>query len=115
MLGIPAGVKYDHFKGGRTNRHLAVIIPVEGYHTIIGKNAWKYNLPADIDAYNTTTDNATASKRAIKEAEWKRKLIALRKFNSACSGAEDLIIYGVGEYSVVAINHKYVGYRGVIL
>ena len=29
IVGIVAGVKSNHFKGGSTNGHLAVIIPIE--------------------------------------------------------------------------------------
>ena len=53
------GVKSYHFEEGRTNGQLAVIIPKEEYHTIIGNNMWTYNPPVNIDAYNPTTENAT--------------------------------------------------------
>ena len=52
--------------------------------------------------------------QAVKEAEWKRKRIALKTFKSACAGAKDLIIYGVGEDAVVVIKKQYVGYRDMI-
>ena len=55
------GVKSDHFKGGCTNGHLAVIIPVEEYRTITGDNAWMYDTPFDINAYNPTAANAPAA------------------------------------------------------
>ena len=38
------------------------------------------------------------------------QLTTLKTFNCACAGAKDLIIYGVGEDSVVTINQQYVGY-----
>ena len=113
MLGIPAGVKYDHFKGGRTNRHLAVIIPMEEYCTIIDDKVWTYNPPIDIGAYDPTTSNAIAAVRAVKGEERKRKLASLETFNGTFEGAKDLIIYGVGEDSVVEINQRYVVYGGV--
>ena len=66
---ILGGVKHNHCKEGCINGHLAVIIPKEEYCTIIGNNAWTYNPPANIDAYNFTALNATTSVQAVKEAE----------------------------------------------
>ena len=68
-MGILVRVKSDHFKEGRTNGHLSIIFPVDDYHTIIGKNAWMYNQPININAYNPTAANATAAVRTVKEAE----------------------------------------------
>ena len=87
------GVKSGHFKEGRTNGHLAVIIPVEEYCTIIGDNTWMYDPPDNINAYNHTTSNATAAVLAVKEAELNRKLTSPEILNGACKGANDLIIY----------------------
>ena len=91
------GVNPNHFKEVHTNGHLAIIIPVEEYLTIIGKNVCIYDPPVNINAYNPTAANATAVVRVVKEAEWKRKLTALKNFNGSCAGLKDLIIYGVGE------------------
>ena len=110
---ILVGVKSDHLKERHTNGHLAVIIPVEYYCAVIGNNSWIYNPPIDINAYNPTASNVTASAQAVKEAEWKRKPTALKTFNGACARAKDLIIYGVGEDSVVTIKQLYIGYGGV--
>ena len=66
---ILVSIKSYHFKEGRTNRHLSVIIPMEEYCTIIGNNTWMYDPPVDINAYNPTTNNATAAVQVIKEAE----------------------------------------------
>ena len=87
------GVNSDHFKEGRTNGHLAIVIHVEEYHIIIVKNACKYNPPVEIDAYYSTAANEIAAVRAVKEAEWKRKLTSIETFNGACAGVNDLIIY----------------------
>ena len=62
------GVKSDQFEEGRTNEHLAVIIPVEEYHTIIRNNAWTYNPSVNIEAYDPTTANATVAVLSVKEA-----------------------------------------------
>ena len=113
ISAILVDVKSDHFKEVRINGHLSVIIPVEEYRTIIGDNAWTYNPPVDIDAYNPTSYNAIAAVRAVKGEERKRKLASLETFNGTFEGAKDLIIYGVGEYSVVEINQQYVVYGGV--
>ena len=91
------GVNPNHFKEVHTNGHLAIIIPVEDYLTIIGKNVFIYDPPVKIAAHDPTVANSTAVVRVVKEAEWKRKLNALKKFNEYCAGAKDLIIYGVGE------------------
>ena len=72
-----------------------------------------YDPPVDINYYNPTAANATSAVQAVEEAEWKRKLTALEKFNDACAGAKDLIIYRVGEDAVVKIKQVYVGYRGM--
>ena len=107
------GVKSDHFKEGRTNGNLYVIIPVEEYCTIIGDDVWMYDPPFDLNTYYPTAANATEAVQADKEAEWNRKITALETFNIACVGAKDLVIYGVGEDAVVAIKQQYVGYGGV--
>ena len=86
------GVNTNQFKEGRTNGHLDVIIPVEDYCTIIGNNMCTYNPPVDIYAYDPAANNSTAAVLAVKEAEWKRKLTALEKFNGACVGAKEIII-----------------------
>ena len=79
------GVKSNHFKKGRTNGHLSVIIPVEEYHTIIGDNAWAYDPPVNINAYDLNAADVTSVVQAVKEAEWKRKLISFETLNSACA------------------------------
>ena len=104
------GIKSYHFKEGRTNVQITVIIPVEEYCTIMGDNTWMYNPPVNIDTYNPTSANATSAQRAVEEAEWKRKITALETFNGACEGAKDLIIYGVGEDSVIVNKQQYVIY-----
>ena len=71
------GVKSNHFKEGCTNGHFTVIILVEEYRNIIGDKTRMYDPPVNINAYNTTAANARAELRAVKEAEWKRKLTAL--------------------------------------
>ena len=71
---------------------------------------WAYNPPVDIDAYNPTKDNATVVVRGVKEAEWNRNLTALESLNGVCARAKYLIIYGVGEYYVVTIKQRCVGY-----
>ena len=76
---------------------------MEENRIITGDNAWMYNPPVNINAYDPTSDNATAAVRAVREAEWKSKITALGMFNRMCAGAKDLIIYGIGEYSVIAI------------
>ena len=60
ILVILVGVNSDHFEEGCTNVHLSVIIPVEKYCTIVCNNAWTYNPPVNIDAYDPTANNATA-------------------------------------------------------
>ena len=65
---ILVGVKSDHFKEGRTNGHIAIIIHVEEYCTIIGNNAWTYNPPIGIDDYNPTVSNTTAAVCSVEEA-----------------------------------------------
>ena len=112
---ILVGVKSNHFNEGRTNRHLAVIIPMEEYCTIIDDKVWTYNPPIDIGAYDPTTSNAIAAVREVKEEEWKRKFTALETFNGACIGVKDLIIHGVGEYAVISIKQQYVKYGAVNL
>ena len=72
-----------------------------------------YNPPVNINAYDPTAANETAAVRAVREAEWKRKITDLETFNGTCAGVKDLIIYGVGEDSVIAIKQQYVRYRGV--
>ena len=86
---------------------------MEEYCAITDSNEWMYNPPVNINAYNPTTTNTTSAVRVVKEADWKRKIIALEIFNGVCAGAKDLIIYGVGEYAFAAIKHRYIGYRGV--
>ena len=49
IAGILVGVKYKHFREVRTNRHLAVIFPVEEYRTSIGNNAWMYDPPVNLN------------------------------------------------------------------
>ena len=88
-------------------------IHVKEYCTIIGNNTWTHNPPIYINSYDTTSANATEAVRVVKEAEWKRKLTALKTFNGACEGAKELIIYGVGEDAFVVIKQQYVGYGGV--
>ena len=46
IAGILVGVKSGHFKEGRTNGHLAVIIPVEKPFSIIGNNECMYDPPS---------------------------------------------------------------------
>ena len=67
-----------------------------------------YDPTVNINAYYPTADNATSAVRAIKEAQWKRKLNALETFNGACAGAKDLILYRVGECAIVIIKQLYV-------
>ena len=62
-----------------------------------------YNKPVNVNAYDPTAANVTSEARAVKEAEWKRKLTILETFNGACAGAKDLIICRVGEDAVVTI------------
>ena len=76
-MGIIVGVKSGHFKEECTNGHLAGIIPVEDYCTIIGNNTRIYDAPVNINTYNPTAYNATAAVQAVKEAEWKRNVTAL--------------------------------------
>ena len=85
---------------------------MDDYYTIIGENAWMYNQPININAYDPTVSNATVEVRAVKEAEKKKKITALKTFNVACTVPKDLIIYGVGEDAVVSIKQQYVGYGG---
>ena len=108
IVGILVGLNSDHFKEGHTNGNLDVIIPVEEYCTIIGDNAWMCNPPININAYDPTAANATEAVRAVKEAEWKRKLTVLETFNGACSEAKDIIIYGVVEDVIISIKQQYV-------
>ena len=49
IAGILVGVKCDHFREVRTNRHLAVIFPAEEYCTSIGNNAWMYDPPVNLN------------------------------------------------------------------
>ena len=90
------GLKSNHFKEGCTNGHPAVIIPVKEYLTIIGNYTCMYDPPVDINTYNPTTGNVTSAVRAVKEAEWKRKITALKTFDGACAGSMDLIVYRLG-------------------
>ena len=86
---------------------------MEDYPTVNRNKAWIYNPLVNINTYDPTVVNATAAVRAVKEAEWKRKLTSLENFNNACAGVKYLIIYRVVEDAVVAIKQRYVGYGGV--
>ena len=68
-MGIEVGINYYHYKEGPTKGHLAVIIPVEEYRTIISENAWMYDPPVDIKTYNPTAANVTSAVREVKETE----------------------------------------------
>ena len=79
---------------------------MEENRIITGDNAWMYNPPVNINAYNTTATNETSEVQAAKEAEWKRTLNAIKNFNGVCTVLKDLIIYEEGEDVVVAIKKK---------
>ena len=68
IAGILVSINSNHFEEGRTNGHRSVIISMEEYCNIIDDNAWNYNPPIDINAYNPTIVNATAALRAVKKA-----------------------------------------------
>ena len=47
--GVVATVKSYHFKGGRDNGHLAVVVPESEYREVIGDDQWDYEVPEDQD------------------------------------------------------------------
>ena len=114
-------IKSHHFRGGRTNGHLAVIVSQAEYRSIIDPNnededdeAWEYEPPdEDMLAYDPEAEATTIARRARLEAEWKRKVSNLEIFNGVCQGAKELIIYGAGEDAVIALKKKYIKYGGV--
>ena len=54
-------LKFNHFKERHTNGHIAVIITVEEYRTIICDNAWMYDPSVDVNAYDPIASNATSA------------------------------------------------------
>ena len=86
---------------------------MEEYPTVNSNKAWIYNPLVNINTYDPTVVNATAAVRAVKEAEWKRKLTSLETFNVACTGAKYLIIYRLGEDAFFTIKQRYVIYGGI--
>ena len=108
--GVATTIKSYHYKGGRMNGHLAVIIPQDEYRTIIEDEEWEYEEPAELEAYDENAITATVAQRAVLEARHRRKMGSLVTHEGVKQGLIDLIIYAVGEDAVVALKQRFVKY-----
>ena len=108
--GVATTIKSYHYKGGRTNGHLAVIISQDEYRTIIEDEDWAYEEPVELEAYDETAITATVAQRAVLEAKHRRKMDSLVTHDGVKQGLIDLIIYAVGEDAVVTLKQRFVKY-----
>jgi hypothetical protein len=70
LVGIASTIKLDHYKDGQKYGHLAIVIPEAEYKTIIGDNAWTYDVPPNIRAYcQIVRTNTINGKCKQQEAE----------------------------------------------
>jgi hypothetical protein len=70
LAGIASTIKSDHYKNGLKYGHLTIVIPEVGYKTIIGNNAWTYDMPPNIGAYcRILCTNTINGKHKQQEAE----------------------------------------------
>jgi hypothetical protein len=111
LAGIASTVKLDHYKDSLKYGHLAIAIPEAEYKTIIGNNAWIYNMPPNVGAYCQIAQTNTANgKRKQQEAEHAIKCNSQADYIAIDATLKQLMLHAMGEDVIAPLKERYVGF-----
>jgi hypothetical protein len=98
LAEIAGTIKSDHYKNGLKYGHLTIVIQEAEHKTIIGDNAWTYNVPPDVRAYcQITHTNTVNGEPKQQEAKHAVKCNSQADYIAIDATLKQLILHTMGE------------------
>jgi hypothetical protein len=112
---IAATLKTYSYTLGQSYGHVAAIIPQEKYRLLIADPTFTYTVVADPGAYDQAAmgGGISAAQREEIVANHKRLQTDYKSYLTVQQVAKDLIIYALGESSILALKKPYVAYSTI--